>query len=83
MSHGDTFMVAFAGTSSARVRLIGVGAPEGVHPTPSAEPFGVAAAAFTKGLLPDGRMVNEVLLAAGDAQLYTLPPNVRHVERFR
>ena len=29
------------------------------------------------------RMVNEELLAAGYAQLLTIPPNVRYVERFR
>jgi micrococcal nuclease len=29
------------------------------------------------------RMVNEALLASGYAQLLTIPPNVRYVERFR
>jgi len=33
--------------------------------------------------LPDGRMLNEVLLREGYATLYTFPPNVRYVERFR
>lgn len=32
--------------------------------------------------LPDGRMLNEVLLQEGLAQLLTVPPNVRYVERF-
>lgn len=107
---GDTFVAAFAGTTSARVRLVGVDAPESRHPTRGEEPYGVAAAAFLKELLPpgttvylefdvdvadsngrllayaylaDGRMVNEVLLEEGYAQLYTFPPNVRYVERFR
>ncbi|BAS28019.1 nuclease [Limnochorda pilosa] len=107
---GDTFVVAFAGTPSARARLVGVDAPESVHPTRGVEPYGLAAAAFLADLLrpgielrlefdvevadqngrllvyaylPDGRMVNEVLLEAGYAQIYTFPPNVRYVERFR
>ena len=107
---GDTFVAAFAGTTSARVRLVGVDAPESRHPTRGEEPYGVAAAAFLRELLPpgttvylefdvevadsngrllayaylaDGRMVNEVLLEEGYAQLYTFPPNVRYVERFR
>lgn len=29
------------------------------------------------------RMVNEALLAAGYAQLLTIPPNVKHAKRFR
>jgi micrococcal nuclease len=33
--------------------------------------------------LPDGRMLNEVLLLEGYATLYTFPPNVKYVERFR
>ncbi len=33
--------------------------------------------------LPDGRMLNEVLLREGYATIYTFPPNVRYVERFR
>jgi micrococcal nuclease len=32
--------------------------------------------------LPDGRMVNEVLLEEGYAQLYTFPPNIRYVDRL-
>ena len=32
--------------------------------------------------LPDGRMLNEELLRQGMAQLMTVPPNVRYVERF-
>ena len=31
----------------------------------------------------DGQMVNSTLLAQGDAQLLTIPPNVKHVEEFR
>ena len=31
----------------------------------------------------EDRMVNEALLAQGYAELLTIPPNVRHVERFR
>jgi len=31
----------------------------------------------------DGRLVNEELLREGVAMLYTVPPNVRHVERLR
>jgi len=33
--------------------------------------------------LPDGRMLNEVLLEEGYAMLLTIPPNVKYVERFR
>ncbi len=33
--------------------------------------------------LPDGRMLNEVLLREGYASLLTIPPNVRYVDRFR
>lgn len=33
--------------------------------------------------LPDGRMLNEVLLEEGYAVLYTVPPNVKYVERLR
>jgi len=32
--------------------------------------------------LPDGRMLNEVLLMEGYATVYTFPPNVRYAERF-
>jgi endonuclease YncB( thermonuclease family) len=32
---------------------------------------------------PDGRMVNEEMVREGYALLYTLPPNVRHVDRIR
>ena len=32
--------------------------------------------------LPDGRMVNEELVRQGWAMVYTVPPNVRYVERF-
>ncbi len=31
----------------------------------------------------DGEMVNATLLAEGDAQLLTIPPDVKYVERFR
>ena len=31
----------------------------------------------------DGQMVNEALLQDGDAQLLTIPPDVRYTERFR
>ncbi len=33
--------------------------------------------------LPDGRMLNEVLLKEGYATIYTFPPNVKYVDRFR
>jgi len=33
--------------------------------------------------LPDGRMLNEILLREGYAMLYTVPPNVKYEERFR
>jgi micrococcal nuclease len=33
--------------------------------------------------LEDGRMVNEVLLEEGYAELLTIPPNVRYVDRFQ
>ena len=33
--------------------------------------------------LKDGRMLNEVLLREGYATIYTFPPNVKYVERFR
>ena len=32
--------------------------------------------------LPDGRMLNEVLVAEGYATVYTVPPNVKYAERF-
>jgi micrococcal nuclease len=32
--------------------------------------------------LPNGRMVNEELVRQGWAMVYTIPPNVRYVERF-
>lgn len=32
--------------------------------------------------LPDGRMLNEVLIREGYATVYTFPPNVRYAERF-
>jgi len=34
-------------------------------------------------LVEDGRMVNAELLREGYAQIYTFPPNVKHVEMFR
>jgi len=33
--------------------------------------------------LPDGRMLNEILLREGYAMLLTIPPNTKYVERFR
>lgn len=33
--------------------------------------------------LPDGRMLNEVLLKEGYAMLYTVPPNVKYEEKLR
>jgi micrococcal nuclease len=33
--------------------------------------------------LPDGRMLNEEIVKAGYGQVYTVPPNVKYVERFR
>ncbi len=33
--------------------------------------------------LPDGRMLNEEIVKAGYGQIYTVPPNVKYVERFR
>ncbi|NPB07089.1 MAG: thermonuclease family protein [Aquificae bacterium] len=33
--------------------------------------------------LPDGRMLNEVLVREGYATVYTIPPNVKYVERLR
>jgi len=33
--------------------------------------------------LPDGRMLNEVVLREGYANLLTIPPNVKYTERFR
>jgi len=33
--------------------------------------------------LPDGRMLNEVILEEGYAMLYTVPPNVKYEERLR
>ncbi len=32
--------------------------------------------------LPDGRMLNEVLIQEGYATVYTVPPNVKYAERF-
>jgi len=32
--------------------------------------------------LPDGRMLNAVLVREGYAQVYTVPPNVKHVDTF-
>lgn len=34
-------------------------------------------------ILPDGRILNEELLRAGVAVVSSIPPNVRHVDRFR
>ncbi|HRH93427.1 MAG TPA: lamin tail domain-containing protein [Candidatus Peribacteria bacterium] len=54
---GDTFEVVFDeeaapdGRTSATVRLIGVDAPESVHPTKKPEPYGVEASIFLKGLM--------------------------------
>jgi micrococcal nuclease len=33
--------------------------------------------------LSDGRMLNEVIVKEGYRQVYTVPPNVKYVERFR
>ncbi len=33
--------------------------------------------------LPDGRMLNEEIVSGGFANLLTMPPNVRHVDRLR
>lgn len=33
--------------------------------------------------LPDGTMLNEEIVARGYAVLLTIPPNIRHTERFR
>jgi len=33
--------------------------------------------------LPDGRMLNEVIIRSGYANLMTIPPNVKYAERFR
>lgn len=33
--------------------------------------------------LPDGRMLNEVIIRSGYASLMTIPPNVRYVEKFK
>jgi micrococcal nuclease len=33
--------------------------------------------------LPSGTMINEEMLNRGYAQLLTMPPNVKHVERFK
>jgi len=33
--------------------------------------------------LPDGTMLNEILLQEGYASMMTVPPNVKYVERFR
>ena len=33
--------------------------------------------------LPDGRMLNEVLLKEGYAMLYTVPPNVKYEEKLK
>ncbi len=33
--------------------------------------------------LPDGRMLNEVLVREGYAKVYTFPPNVKYVELFK
>ncbi len=33
--------------------------------------------------LPDGRMLNELLLREGYAKVYTFPPNVKYVELFK
>lgn len=34
-------------------------------------------------LFANGTLVNETMILQGNAQLYTVPPNVRYVERFR
>jgi micrococcal nuclease len=33
--------------------------------------------------LPDGRMLNEEIVKAGYGQVYTVPPNVKYVKRFK
>jgi micrococcal nuclease len=33
--------------------------------------------------LSDGRMLNEEIVKAGYRQVYTIPPNVKYIERFR
>jgi len=32
--------------------------------------------------LPDGRMLNDEIVRAGYAKIYTFPPNVKHVDKF-
>jgi micrococcal nuclease len=101
---GDTVVL----DGGERLRLMGVSAPESVHPRRPVEPFGEEAAAFTRERaegrdvrieyddyrydiygrtlgyvhLPDGTMLNRLLLEKGLAQAYTRFPFSR-IDEFR
>ena len=61
---GDTLVVRYQG-GNRTVRLIGVDAPESVHPAQPVEHFGLEASAFTKARL-DGQTVRLVVDRTGD-----------------
>ncbi|HXF57707.1 MAG TPA: thermonuclease family protein [Actinomycetota bacterium] len=104
---GDTVDVLVEGEGEVRVRLIGVDAPESVHPSRPVECYAMAASRFVRerllgarvGLEYDverldrygrtlayvwvgRRLFNEELLRQGYAQVFTVPPNVKYVDRF-
>lgn len=96
---GDTVRVR-VGASTARVRLIGIDAPETSPDARAARQgrqlgrdaatiaaLGRQAAAAARRLLayvwlPDGRMVNEILVREGWVMVLTIPPNVKYAYRF-
>ena len=59
VTDGDTVAVRF-GSTTEKIRLIGVDTPETVHPTKPVGCYGPEASAFTKQLLPPGTKVHVV-----------------------
>ena len=53
VTDGDTVAVRF-GSTTEKIRLIGVDTPETVHPTKPVGCFGPEASAYAKALLPKG-----------------------------
>lgn len=107
---GDT-LEATAGTSTERIRLIGIDTPESVKPNTPVQCFALEASDATKRLLehqtvylatdptqdtrdrfgrllvyaylPDGRLVNEILIREGYAHEYTYHLPYRLKARFK
>lgn len=104
---GDTLLISMSG-QEVTVRLIGVDAPESVHPeaeknTPEGELASLWMKQFINGkrvtleydqelkdqygrtlayVYTDGRLVEDVLLAAGMARTLTMEPNTRYQHHF-